>query len=201
MQVYKITYPNGKIYVGSDVTGTLTYFGSPSAAAKMHIARDHENQRHDFSVRKQICGSPKMPPRRRFVRSRSKRSANSARTTERLVTTSHPYPAGQARLSPSPTTWRRNRQMAQSFASRWPTTTTMWAYDKVISGKPLRVATGAMMRSGLRARVPGGLPHEQAGSTSKGNGSQPHSRSQRPGVRSSTLTCACASLAKLSVSR
>ena len=30
-QVYKITYPNGKIYLGSDLTGTLTYFGSPSA--------------------------------------------------------------------------------------------------------------------------------------------------------------------------
>lgn len=30
-QVYKITYPNGKIYVGMDPTGTLLYFGSPSA--------------------------------------------------------------------------------------------------------------------------------------------------------------------------
>ena len=29
-QAYKITYPNGKIYVGSDFIGTLTYFGSPS---------------------------------------------------------------------------------------------------------------------------------------------------------------------------
>lgn len=26
--VYKITYPNGKIYVGKDLTGTLNYFGS-----------------------------------------------------------------------------------------------------------------------------------------------------------------------------
>ena len=30
-QVYKITYPNGKMYVGMDLTGTLLYFGSPSA--------------------------------------------------------------------------------------------------------------------------------------------------------------------------
>jgi hypothetical protein len=30
-QVYKITYPNGKTYVGMDLTGTLLYFGSPSA--------------------------------------------------------------------------------------------------------------------------------------------------------------------------
>ncbi|HRV75702.1 MAG TPA: GIY-YIG nuclease family protein [Caldisericia bacterium] len=28
--VYKILYPNGKIYVGSDVTDTVGYFGSPS---------------------------------------------------------------------------------------------------------------------------------------------------------------------------
>jgi Bacterial Ig domain len=30
-QVYKITYPNGKIYVGMDLTGALLCFGSPSA--------------------------------------------------------------------------------------------------------------------------------------------------------------------------
>jgi hypothetical protein len=33
-QVYKITYPNGKIYVGMDVTGAISYFGSPSAKAR-----------------------------------------------------------------------------------------------------------------------------------------------------------------------
>ena len=27
-QIYKITYPNNKIYIGKDLTGTLTYFGS-----------------------------------------------------------------------------------------------------------------------------------------------------------------------------
>lgn len=25
--IYKIIYPNGKIYVGKDLTGTLNYFG------------------------------------------------------------------------------------------------------------------------------------------------------------------------------
>jgi hypothetical protein len=49
-----ITYPNGKIYVGSDLTGTLTYFGSPSAKAKERIVADHTHQRLDFAVRKQI---------------------------------------------------------------------------------------------------------------------------------------------------
>lgn len=27
-QIYKIIYPNNKIYIGKDLTGTLTYFGS-----------------------------------------------------------------------------------------------------------------------------------------------------------------------------
>jgi hypothetical protein len=53
-QVYKITYPNGKIYVGSDLTGTLTYFGSPSAKAKQQILAEHADHRLDFTVRKQI---------------------------------------------------------------------------------------------------------------------------------------------------
>lgn len=55
-QVYKITYPNGKIYVGSDVLGigNLTYFGSPSAAAKARIAAENEAHRLDFMVRKEI---------------------------------------------------------------------------------------------------------------------------------------------------
>ncbi|MFT9663684.1 GIY-YIG nuclease family protein [Mycobacteroides abscessus subsp. abscessus] len=53
-QVYMITYPNGKIYVGSDLTGTLTYFGSPSERAKAQIVADHLEHRRDFTVRKQI---------------------------------------------------------------------------------------------------------------------------------------------------
>jgi hypothetical protein len=39
-QVYKVTYPNGKIYVGMDLTGTISYFSSPSASAKERIATD-----------------------------------------------------------------------------------------------------------------------------------------------------------------
>jgi hypothetical protein len=30
-QIYKITYPNGKIYIGSDLRGDAHYCGSPSA--------------------------------------------------------------------------------------------------------------------------------------------------------------------------
>jgi hypothetical protein len=51
-QVYKITYPNGKIYVGMDLTGTISYFGSPSA--KERIATDLAEHRLDLTARKQI---------------------------------------------------------------------------------------------------------------------------------------------------
>ena len=51
-QVYKITYPNGKIYVGSDLTGTLTYFGSPTAQER--IAADLAEHRLDLTARKEI---------------------------------------------------------------------------------------------------------------------------------------------------
>lgn len=50
--VFKITYPNGKIYVGSDMTDTLTYFGSVNSRL---IEQDFSpEQRSDFTVRKEI---------------------------------------------------------------------------------------------------------------------------------------------------
>ena len=50
--VYKITYPNGKIYVGQDVTGSAGYFGSPNSEL---IAADFTpGQLRDFTIRKQI---------------------------------------------------------------------------------------------------------------------------------------------------
>lgn len=50
--VYKITYPNGKIYVGKDLTDTLNYFGSASSRLiEQDFPRD---QWRDFTVRKQI---------------------------------------------------------------------------------------------------------------------------------------------------
>ena len=50
--VYKITYPNGKIYVGMDLTDSINYFGSASDAL---IAADFtREQRRDFTIRKQI---------------------------------------------------------------------------------------------------------------------------------------------------
>jgi len=50
--VYKITYPNGKIYVGQDRTDSINYFGSASDAL---IARDFgREQRRDFTIRREI---------------------------------------------------------------------------------------------------------------------------------------------------
>jgi len=51
-QVYKITYRNGEIYVGMDLTGAISYFGSPSAKAR--IAADLTEHRLDLTVRKEI---------------------------------------------------------------------------------------------------------------------------------------------------
>ena len=51
--VYRITYPNGKIYVGLDLTGTTLYFGSSSVKAE--IAADlTPRQRQDLTIRKEI---------------------------------------------------------------------------------------------------------------------------------------------------
>ncbi len=50
--VYKITFPNGKIYIGQDITGSITYFGSANSAL---VAKDFTpEQLHDFTIRKQI---------------------------------------------------------------------------------------------------------------------------------------------------
>jgi hypothetical protein len=50
--IYKITYPNGKIYVGQDRTDNINYFGSASSTL---IARDFtRKQRRDFTIRKEI---------------------------------------------------------------------------------------------------------------------------------------------------
>jgi hypothetical protein len=50
--IYKITYPNGKIYVGKDLTGTFRYFGSPDSKL---LENDFTKvQRGDFTIRREI---------------------------------------------------------------------------------------------------------------------------------------------------
>jgi hypothetical protein len=50
--IYKITYPNGKIYIGKDLTNTFRYFGSPNS--KLLEADFTEEQRKDFTIRRQV---------------------------------------------------------------------------------------------------------------------------------------------------
>ena len=50
--IYKITYPNGKIYVGQDIKDIIDYFGSPDSSL---IDKDFtKEQRRDFTIRKEI---------------------------------------------------------------------------------------------------------------------------------------------------
>jgi hypothetical protein len=50
--VYRITYPNGKIYIGQDRTNSINYFGS--ASSKL-IANDFtQEQRRSFTITRDI---------------------------------------------------------------------------------------------------------------------------------------------------
>ena len=50
--IYKITYPNGKIYVGSDLTDDIRYFGSPD---RKLVEKDFtREERRDFTIKKEI---------------------------------------------------------------------------------------------------------------------------------------------------
>jgi hypothetical protein len=50
--IYKITYPNGKIYIGMDLTDNINYFGS--ANSKLIEADFSREQRRDFIIRKEV---------------------------------------------------------------------------------------------------------------------------------------------------
>ncbi|NNE95283.1 MAG: GIY-YIG nuclease family protein [Acidimicrobiales bacterium] len=53
--VYKITYPNGKVYVGKDLTDSINYFGSASSEL---IAQDFTTEeRDDFTIRREVLWS------------------------------------------------------------------------------------------------------------------------------------------------
>lgn len=50
--IYKITYPNGKIYIGQDRTDSICYFGSVDDAL---VAADfNREERRNFIIRKEI---------------------------------------------------------------------------------------------------------------------------------------------------
>jgi hypothetical protein len=50
--IYKITYPNGRIYIGQDLTDTLNYFGSADSRLIEQVFT--REQRQDFTIRKEI---------------------------------------------------------------------------------------------------------------------------------------------------
>jgi hypothetical protein len=50
--VFKITYPNGKIYVGKDLTNSINYFGSANSDL---IAKDFSSaNRKEFHLKREI---------------------------------------------------------------------------------------------------------------------------------------------------
>ena len=56
--IYKITYPNGKIYIGKDLTDSINYFGS--ADSKLIEKDFNRKQRQSFSITREILWSSKI---------------------------------------------------------------------------------------------------------------------------------------------
>ncbi|MCH8501556.1 MAG: hypothetical protein LAT77_06555 [Aliidiomarina sp.] len=54
-QIYKITYPTGKIYIGKDSVGSYRYFGSPDMQViNSDFTPLSVSVRQDYTIRKQI---------------------------------------------------------------------------------------------------------------------------------------------------
>ena len=54
-QIYKITYPTGKIYIGKDSIGSYRYYGSPDMeVVNEDFAILPEEMKKDYTIRKQI---------------------------------------------------------------------------------------------------------------------------------------------------
>lgn len=54
-QIYKISYPTGKIYIGKDSIGSHRYFGSPNMElVNSDFEQLPKEKRLDYSIRKQI---------------------------------------------------------------------------------------------------------------------------------------------------
>lgn len=57
--IYKITYPNGKIYVGKDLTDSINYFGSANSEV---IAKDFAREnRREFAIKREIICESETP--------------------------------------------------------------------------------------------------------------------------------------------
>jgi DNA modification methylase len=64
--IYRITYPNGKIYIGQDRTNSINYFGSASDAL---IARDFSaEQRRSFTITRDILWESEVATQQEITR-------------------------------------------------------------------------------------------------------------------------------------
>ena len=65
--IYKVTWPNGKIYVGSDLTDSITYFGSLDERL---IEADFPTReaRRDMAVRREILWESNVASRTEVLR-------------------------------------------------------------------------------------------------------------------------------------
>jgi len=64
--VYRITYPNGKIYIGQDRTNSINYFGSASDEL---IAKDFTpEQRRSFRITRDILWESETATRKEVTR-------------------------------------------------------------------------------------------------------------------------------------
>jgi hypothetical protein len=82
---YKVTYPNGKIYVGQDVTDSINYFGS--ASSKLIAADFTREQGRDFTIRKEILWESETATPADVTPRNWNTSLNFGRTVQRLAIT------------------------------------------------------------------------------------------------------------------
>ena len=84
--IYKITYPNGKIYIGKDLTDSVNYFGSASSEL---IARDFSRDgRRVFTITREILWESEIASDSEVTPKRSSSSEHTAPTTRGSATTS-----------------------------------------------------------------------------------------------------------------
>jgi len=91
--IHKITYPNGKIYIGKDLTDSINYFGS--ADSRLIEADFTREERRDFSIRKKTLWESGRPPTARSARRRSSSSRRIDRVIRLSGTTVGPHPRGK----------------------------------------------------------------------------------------------------------
>jgi hypothetical protein len=65
--IYKVSWPNGKIYVGSDLTDSIVYFGSPDQSLIEADFPTRESRR-DMTVRREILWESEAASKAEVVR-------------------------------------------------------------------------------------------------------------------------------------